>query len=114
MFIQMEEIMGTRKVRSYDSDFNKSAIKLTYEYGRFVSDVAENLNDVVEGISKNTLYIWRTRYKELCELTFPGEGIEAIAPEQKRVRELEKQLKDAKMESDILKKAVAIFSVASK
>ena len=94
----MEEIMGTRKVRSYDSDFKKSAVKLTYEDGRSVSDVADSL-----GISKDTLYTWRTRYKRSCELAFPSKGIEALTPEQKRIRELEKQLKDAKMERDILK-----------
>jgi len=38
----------------------------------------------------------------------------ALTPEQKRIRELEKKLKDAEMERDILKKAMAIFSRTSK
>jgi len=34
--------------------------------------------------------------------------------QQQRIRELEKKLKDAEMERDILKKAMAIFSRAPK
>jgi transposase-like protein len=45
---------------------------------------------------------------------FPGNGREALTPQQQKIRELEKRLKDAEMERDILKKAMAIFSRASK
>jgi transposase len=33
-----------------------------------------------------------------------------MTPEQERIHELEKKLKDAEMERDILKKAISIFS----
>lgn len=101
--------MGRGKVRSYDSEFKKSAVQLTYEDGRSVRDVAESL-----GISKDTLYTWRNRYKQSGDLAFPGKGIEALSTDQKRIRALEKQLRDTQIERDILKKAVAIFSVPSK
>jgi len=45
---------------------------------------------------------------------FPDNGIEALTPDQKRIRELEKKLRDTEMERDILKKAMAIFSRTSK
>ena len=48
------------------------------------------------------------------ELAFPGHGKMALTPDQKRIRDLEKKLKDTEMERDILKKAMAIFSRASK
>ena len=48
------------------------------------------------------------------ELAFPGHGKMALTEEQKRIRELEKKLHDTEMERDILKKAMAIFSRASK
>jgi transposase-like protein len=38
----------------------------------------------------------------------------AFTPDQKRIRDLEKKLKDTEMERDILKKAMAIFSRTSK
>lgn len=44
-------------------------------------------------------------------LAFPGHGIEALTPEQKRIKELEKQLRNAQVERDILKKAAAYFSM---
>jgi transposase-like protein len=52
--------------------------------------------------------------RERGEIAFPGNGKIALTTEQKRIRELEKQLKDTEMERDILKKAMGIFSRASK
>ena len=82
---------------------------LSYEEGRNVVEVAKKL-----GISKDTLYTWRNRFVQDGELAFPGKGREALTEDQKRIRELEKKVRDVEMERDILKKAVAIFSVASK
>jgi transposase len=47
-------------------------------------------------------------------LAFPGNGREALTSQEQKIRELEKKLKDAEMERDILKKAMAIFSRAPK
>jgi len=91
--------------RRYDPDFKRNAVQLTAEPGRSVSDVADNL-----GISKDLLYKWRRELRLKEELAFPGNGREALTEQEKRIRELEKKLKDAEMERDILKKAVAIFS----
>ena len=95
-----------RKTRKkYDTEFKRNAVLLTREEGRTVKDVAENL-----GLSADLLYQWRKRMSDLGEIAFPGNGVPALTPEQKRIRELEKQLKDTEMERDILKKAMAIFS----
>ena len=48
------------------------------------------------------------------ELAFPGNGREALTFQQQKIRGLEKKLKNAEMERDILKKAMVIFSRASK
>jgi transposase len=95
--------------RRYDPDFKRNAVQLTKEPGRSVKDVADNL-----GISKDLLYKWRRELRAKEELAFPGNGREALTEQEKRIRELEKKLKDAEMERDILKKAVAIFSRAPK
>ena len=98
------------KRRKYDRDFKRNAVLLCSEPGRTVSKVAENL-----GIVKDLLYRWRREY-HLADgkPVFTGNGVEALTDEQKRIRELEKQLRETEIEWDILKKAMAIFSKAPK
>ncbi len=104
----MEAKMNKR--RKYDRDFKRNAVLLCSEPGRTVTEVAENL-----GIAKDMLYRWRREYHlSNGKLAFPGHGIEALTEEQKRIRELEKKLRETEMERDILKKAMAIFSRAPK
>jgi transposase len=101
--------MSVQNRRKYDSDFKRNAVLLTEEPGRTIQEVAENL-----GINRDLIYRWRQQQRDNGELAFPGHGIMALTQDQKRIRELEKQLKDTKMERDILKKAMAIFSRTSK
>ena len=102
--------MSVQQRRKYDQDFKRNAVLLCAESGRTVTEVAQNL-----GINKDLLYRWRREYHNgQGKYAFPGYGREALTAEQKRIRELEKQLKDTEMERDILKKAMAIFSRASK
>ena len=61
------------------------------------------------------MYRWRREYQMAKgKPVFPVNGVEALTDEQKRIRELEKELRDTQMERDILKKAMAIFSKAPK
>ena len=71
--------------------------------------MAENL-----GVNRELIYRWRRQMRERGELAFPGNGKIALTQDQKRIRELEKKLKDTEMERDILKKAMAIFSSAQR
>mgnify|MGYP000854464034 FL=1 len=96
--------------RKYDRDFKRNAVLLCTEPDRTVAEVAENL-----GIAKDVLYRWRREYYlSNGKPVFPGNGVEALTDEQKRIRELEKELRETQMERDILKKAMAIFSKAPK
>jgi transposase-like protein len=99
--------MGNENRRKYDPEFKKNAVLLTMEPGRTVSEVAGKL-----GINKDLIYQWRTKLIQKGELAFPGSGVQGLTVEQKRIKELEKTLKDVEMERDILKKAMAIFSKA--
>ena len=101
--------MSVQNRRKYDSDFKRNAVQLTEEPGRTVQEVAENL-----GINSDLIYRWRRQQCDNGELAFPGHGKMALTLDQKRIRELEKKLKDTEMERDILKKAMAIFSRTSK
>jgi len=99
--------MSVQQRRKYDSDFKRNAVQLAEDSDRTASEVAENL-----GVSADLLYRWRREQRKKAGLAFPGQGREALTQQAQRVRELEKKLKDAEMERDILKKAMAIFSRA--
>ena len=91
--------------RTYDAEFKNNAINLCREPDKSVQSVADSL-----GITAATIYRWQREAGEKGKLAFPGNGREALTPEQAKIKVLEKQLKDAQMERDILKKAVGIFS----
>ena len=101
--------MSVQKRRSYDAEFKKNAVLLCDEQGRTVAGVAESL-----GIPKDLLYRWRRELTVPKGIAFPGRGKEALTEEQREIKELRKRLQDAEMERDILKKALGIFSRASK
>lgn len=101
--------MSVQNRRKYDPEFKRNAVRLTEEPGRTISEVAESL-----GINGDLIYRWRRQQLENSGLAFPGHGKMALTQDQKRIRELEKKLKDTEMERDILKKAMAIFSRTSK
>lgn len=101
--------MSVLERREYDSDFKRNAVRLTEDPGRTVVGVAENL-----GIAADLLYRWRREFRKKAGYAFTGHGREALTPQDQRIRELEKKLKDVEMERDILKKAMAIFSRAPK
>lgn len=101
--------MSVQRRRKYDSEFKKNAVLLTEEVDRSVRDVAEKL-----GIQSELIYRWRRQMRDRGELAFPGHGREALSEDQQKIRDLEKRLRDAEMERDILKKAMHIFSKTSK
>ena len=101
--------MSVQRRRKYDPEFKKNAVLLTEDPGRTVREVAENL-----GIQPELIYRWRCQMRDRGELAFPGCGREVLTEDQQRIRDLEKRLKDAEMERDILKKAMHIFSKTSK
>ncbi len=88
----------------YDPAFKKQAVQLSYERTN-ISELAREL-----GIEVTMLYKWRKDYQEFGEKSFPGKGNLKQTPEQEKIHELEKRLRDAELERDILKKAIAIFS----
>lgn len=94
--------MKTRK--KYDRVFKERAVQLSEER-KNLSELAREL-----GIYPSQLYKWRKEAKEFGKGSFPGNGNLKQTPEQERIVALEKKLKDAELERDILKKAIGIFS----
>ena len=96
--------MGEKR-RVYSNEFKKDAVELSNQPDKTAKEVAENL-----GIPYGNLTRWRREYKHDGDDAFPGQGNEKLTPEEEKIKQLEKELKDAKTERDILKKAVGIFS----
>ncbi len=101
--------MSGSKRRRYDAEFKRNAISFAGEPGRSAHSVEQSL-----GIPNGIIGKWRRQISNDGLLAFPGNGIEALTPDQKRIRELETKLRHAEMDRDILKKALAIFSEAPK
>lgn len=95
--------MSVQERRKYDPDCKRNAVRLTEEPGRAVVDVAEG-----PGIAADLLYRWKREQRKKDGHAFPGYGREALTPQEQKIRELGKKLRDAEMEPDILKKAMAI------
>ncbi len=95
--------MNSEPRRKFDPDFKRNAVLLCAEPGRSVAEVAKNL-----GIGQDLLYRWRREYPRANgQYVFPAMVLKYCPPDQKRIRELEKKLRDTEMERDILKKFVA-------
>jgi transposase len=98
-----------RTRRNYNSEFKKDALKHLELSGKSVTEVASDL-----GVKRDRLYKWRIEAQERGDVAFPGKGRQGLTEAEAEVLKLKKQLKNAQEERDILKKAVAIFSKASK
>ncbi len=89
--------------KSFTRDFKIETVKLVTDSDMSVSQVAEDL-----GIHPNTLYRWVHKSGENPEEAFPGKGKQTSEAEQ--LRQLKRDNRRLRMERDILKKAMAIFS----
>ena len=87
--------------RKYTKEFKKDSVEFFIRSGKSATKVAADL-----GISHDLLYRWKREYEEHEEKAFPGQG----KPIEAELAALKRELADVKMERDILKKAVSIFS----
>ena len=76
--------MSEQQRRRFDAQFKHDALRLAQESNRKISDAADP------------------------EHAFPGKGY--MKPDEEYVRRLERELLQARVERDILKKALAYFS----
>ena len=91
--------------KTYTKEEKLSIVKLSLEDNKSVQSISERY-----GIVPNTLYNWRSKYLKNTESAFPGKGNKMMTDEERKIHELEKELRETRLERDILKKAVGIFS----
>jgi len=89
--------------RNYDREFKLNAVKLHKNSGKKAREISKDL-----GVPESTFCIWVKEYRKNGENSFRGSG--NIKSSNEELYKLKKELKDAQMERDILKKALAIFS----
>jgi transposase len=94
---------GTRK--SYSKEFKQKAVELSNVRGS-VQEIAHELE-----VTPELIYRWRKEFDHSPSLAFGGNGKKQMTEEQRELARLKRELADVKMERDILKKAVSIFSV---
>ena len=92
-----------KKRRQYTKEFKIEAVRLKVEEGRPIFEVAREL-----GTAQSLLHRWKKKSEEGKIDPFPGQG--RLSPEDEELRRLRRENKRLRMERDILKKAVAIFS----
>lgn len=93
----------SKKNRSFDPSFKLEVAKMVKDQGMSVSQVCRDLN-----IGDTAVRRWVQQY-ESEQLGSAGIG-KPLTAEQQRIRELERQVRDLKMDNDILKKATAFFA----
>ncbi len=94
----------TKHRRKFDRAFKLKAVELSYSRDN-IREVAHDLN-----VRPELIYRWRSEFAALENGSFPGNGKKKMTADESEVARLKKELADVRMERDILKKAVGIFS----
>ncbi len=89
--------------RRFDRQFKIDAVNMLKTSGKLHKEVAADL-----GIPRDALSRWNREFEEADMQAFPGNG----NSRDEEIARLRKENAELKMERDILKKAMAIFSRA--
>ena len=92
--------MGQKRTyKQYSKDYKEEAVALVREQGYSVPEAAKSL-----GLASNILYRW----KEQIESQLAGKSLSV--DERDELKRLRKEVKNLRMEKEILKKASAFFA----
>lgn len=92
---------GNRKRRTFTEEFKRDAVNLVVVEGYTFRTAAEAVK-----INENSLRLWHKKYAPEPKPCGPDATLEQLQEENKRLR---KQLRQAELEREILKKATAYF-----
>lgn len=96
--------MKERSRKNYDKEFKMMVVNLCLS-GRRSLDVANEL-----GLDRSMVQRWVREYNSYENNSFQGNGNPVRTAEEEEIARLKKELRQAQLERDILKKAVSIFS----
>jgi len=92
--------MGTQRSK-YSPEFKEAAVREVIDNSRTVADVARSL-----GVVEQTLGNWVKAYRE----AHAGDEPELTVSERARLQQLEREIRELKMENEFLGKSVAFFA----
>lgn len=92
-----------RNKQDYTPEFRAEAVKLVVNQGLSVAEAAKRLS-----VPKATLTNWVSRAKGASAVSAPG--ARSVPELEAELRQLRKELVEARMERDLLKKATAYFA----
>lgn len=95
--------MERGKMKRFDKDFKISAVKMINEEEHTATEVVKGL-----GISRSLLYAWKKKYAGDGNKAFVGKG------HLTEFTAMRKELREVKIERDILKKQSAYFQKKSR
>jgi transposase len=91
----------SQKRRNYSPEYRNEAVKRVIESSRSMAQVAREL-----GILEGTLGNWVAAYRR----EHAGEEPQLSLGERARLREVERELREVKMENEFLKKCASYFA----
>ena len=90
--------------RTFTSEYKRECAELVIKHGYQVKEAAKAMN-----VGLSSLQKWLRQYRNEMKGITPKET--AITAEQKRIQELEAQVKQLKRDKELLKKASAFFAI---
>jgi transposase len=87
------------KRRRYDREFREGAVRVVRETGKSIRQVADDL-----GIHRGTLGNW-----VVADKIARGEKLDPHHADPERVKQLEKENEELRMERDVLKRSVVLW-----
>ncbi len=92
--------MGQKRTyKQYSKEYKEEVVALVPEQGYLVPETAKSL-----GIASNILYRWKSKIES------QPEGKSLSVDEREELKRLRKEVKNLRMEKEILKKASAFFA----
>jgi len=80
--------------KSYTKEEKLEIVKLSLEEGQRIKELADRF-----GVSENSIYNWRQQYLKNKETAFPGKGNKPMTESERKIYELEKELRETKTNS---------------
>mgnify|MGYP003530963580 FL=1 len=93
----------SKKYRKFDASFKLEVVKMIKDQDMSIGQVCRDLD-----LGETAVRRWVQQY-EAEQLGGAGIG-KPLTSEQQRIRQLEQQIRELKMDNDILKKATAFFA----
>ncbi len=93
----------TRKRNRFDDSYKLEVVKMVRDQGLTVTQVCQDQN-----LGETAVRRWIRQY-DAEQLGQPGIG-NPLTAEQQRIRQLEQENRQLKMDNDVLKKATAFFA----